>query len=34
MPTINEIQNEIIQIKVSAQDEIRRKYLKAVADYT
>lgn len=34
MPTLNEIQNEIIQIKDSAQDEIRRKYLKAVADYT
>lgn len=34
MPTINEIQNEIIQIKGSAQDKIRRKYLKAVAEYT
>lgn len=34
MPTLNEIQQEILGKKNAAQDEIRRGYLKSLADYT
>jgi ATP-dependent protease ClpP protease subunit len=34
MPTLNEIQQEILNKKGAAQDEVRRQYLKALAAYT
>jgi hypothetical protein len=34
MPTLNEIQQEILNKKGAAQDEVRRQYLKALADYS
>ena len=34
MPTRNDIQNEIVNKKATAQDEIRRYYLKSLAKYT
>jgi hypothetical protein len=34
MPTLNEIQSEILNIKGMSQDTIRRKYLKRLAKYT
>lgn len=34
MPTLNEIQRQVLKSKNTAQDEIRRKYLKNLSDYT
>jgi len=34
MPARNEIQNEILVAKKSAQDNVRRKYIKELSEYT
>jgi len=34
MPARNEIQNEILAAKSLAQDNVRRKYIKELSDYT